>query len=163
MRYIPEGITFLKRDAYYDLSTTSFTELLISFAKLVQADIYVLTHTTAPFLKANSIFQGIKQVVSGEYDSAVSVVKLQEFLWADDKPLNYNLENIPRTQDLKPIYSETCGLYVYTRDLIINQKRRVGECPYLVEVSKIEACDINDKEDFLIADAIFNMSKQYHE
>ena len=33
-------------------------------------------------------------------------------------------------------------------------KRRIGEKPYLVEVSNIESCDIDENEDFIIADAI---------
>ena len=38
-----------------------------------------------------------------------------------------------------------------------SQKRRIGDRPYLVEVSKIEATDINEYEDFLIADALYQL------
>lgn len=155
--YIPAGIKFLKRDPYYDLSSTPFNEVLISFSRVVDADVYVLTHATAPFISVDSIQRGIEAVKSGKYDSAVAVTKLQEFLWKDDRPFNYQLENIPRTQDLEPLYTETCGLYIYTRDLIQLQNRRIGDSPYLLEVSKIEALDINDAFDFEIADAIFQM------
>ena len=81
---------------------------------------------------------------------------MQDFLWQNGMPLNYDLKNIPRTQDLPKIYRETCGLYIYTRDLILNEGLRIGKKPYLVEVSKIEACDINDGDDFTIANAIYN-------
>lgn len=155
VEYLPEGVIFLKRDPYLDLSTTSFNEVLTTFADRVDADIYVLTHATAPFIKAESIEKGVSMVQSKEYDSALSVARLQEFLWKDGKPFNYTVTNIPRTQDLPLMYTETCGLYVYTKD-VINQKRRIGDKPYLVEVSKIEATDINTKDDFIVADAIFN-------
>lgn len=154
--YLPEGVKFLKRDPYYDLSTTKFNEVLSSFAKLVEADVYVLTHATAPFMSAQSIEKGVDAVTSGKYESAHAVTLLREFLWRDGKPLNYELDNIPRTQDLPDIYAETCGLYVYTSDLIINKGRRISDNPFLVEITKIEACDINDEDDFIIADAIFN-------
>ncbi|MBP3922896.1 MAG: acylneuraminate cytidylyltransferase family protein [Ruminiclostridium sp.] len=154
--YLPEGVKFLKRDPYYDLSTTKFNEVLSSFAKLVEADVYVLTHATAPFMSAQSIEKGVDAVTSGKYESAHAVTLLREFLWKDGKPLNYELDNIPRTQDLPDIYAETCGLYVYTSDLIINKGRRISDDPFLVEITKIEACDINDEDDFIIADAIFN-------
>ena len=155
--YLPEGISFLKRDPYYDLSSTPFNDVLQSFAKLVPADVYVLTHATAPFMTAKSISEGITAVTQNGYDSALSVTKLQEFLWKDGMPFNYSLNNIPRTQDLDPLYTETCGLYIYRQSLMLNEKRRIGNKPYLLEVSKIEACDINDADDFLIADAIYNM------
>lgn len=154
--YLPEGILFLKRDPYYDLSTTSFNEVLSSFAKLVKADVYVLTHATAPFMTTQSIEKGVEAVAGGRYESAHAVALLKEFLWKDGKPLNYQLDSIPRTQDLPDIFTETCGLYVYTADLILNKGRRISDDPFLIEVNKIEACDINDEDDFIIADAIYN-------
>ena len=156
IKYLPSGVKFLKRDIYYDLSSTSFNEVLISFSELVNADVYVLTHATAPFISVESIDKGVEKVKNGEYESAHAVTLLQEFLWKNGKPINYELEHIPRTKDLPKIYAETCGLYVYTRELILNKKRRISDRPYLIEVSKIEATDINDFDDFLIADAIYN-------
>lgn len=153
--YLPEGIKFLKRDSYLDLSTTSFNEVLTTFADIVDADTYVLTHATAPFMSAESIEKGISMVNSGEYDSALAVQKLQEFLWKDMKPFNYDVKHIPRTQDLEPIYTETCGLYVYNKDVIKTHKRRIGDKPYLIEISKLEAVDINNPDDFVFADAVF--------
>jgi CMP-N-acetylneuraminic acid synthetase len=154
--YLPKTVKFIKRDPYLDLSTTKFNEVLVSFAKNVDADIYVLSHATAPFISVNSIEQGVEAVKKGEYDSAFTVQRLQEFLWKDNKPFNYELSNIPRTQDLDKMYMETCGLYIYTKNLILREQRRVGNNPYLIEVSKIEASDINEKEDFEIANAIYN-------
>ena len=152
--FLPEGVKFLQRSAHLDLSTTSFNEVLTSFARDVEADIYILTHATAPFIQAKTFEKAVAAVASGEYDSALSVTKLQEFIWKDGKPFNYSVDNIPRTQDLEPLYTETCGMYVYTRNLILEENRRVGHKPCLVEVSKIEACDINEADDFVIADAI---------
>lgn len=158
--YIPEGIKFLKRDKYLDLQTTSFNEVLTSFANDVDADIYILTHATAPFISKESIEIGIDKILNENYDSALTVTKCQEFLWKDKRPFNYDVNNIPRTQDLEPLYIETCGLYIYKKDIIKSKKRRIGDNPYLIEVSKIEACDINTKEDFMIANAIFNILKK---
>lgn len=154
--FLPRNISFLKRDSNLDLSTTPFNDVLSSFARLIPADYYVLSHSTAPFLKASSIQRAIQQVLSGSYDSALSIVKLNEFLWKNSCPFNYDPSNIPRTQDLDPLFAETCGLYIYKRELILNENRRVGHKPFLLEVSKIEALDINTKEDFIIADAVYN-------
>ena len=78
-----------------------------------------------------------------------------EFIWQDGQPLNYNTKKIPRTQDLKPYYVETTGLYIFTQNVIQEKKSRIGDSPYLLEVSKIESTDINDPIDFEIADAIY--------
>ena len=34
--------------------------------------------------------------------------------------------------------------------------RRIGKRPYIVEVGEIEGIDIDEPEDFVIADAIYN-------
>jgi CMP-N-acetylneuraminic acid synthetase len=157
--YIPSGINFLLRDKYYDLSTTKFNKVLKSFAELIDADTYVLAHATAPFISARSISMGIQKVNFEEYDSAFSVSALQEFIWKDGKPFNYNPNDIPRTQDLEPLLIETCGLYIYSRDLIINKEKRIGDNPFFIQVSQIEACDINTEEDFYMADALYNYGR----
>ena len=74
----------------------------------------------------------------------------------NNNPFNYELDNIPRTQDLPPIYEETSGFYIYEKDVINKYNRRIGQHPYIVEVGEIEGTDIDELEDFMIADAIFN-------
>lgn len=154
--YIPEGVKYLKRSASLDLDTTKMNEVLECFARDVPADVYVMTHTTAPFISAESISKGLRAVLSGDHDSAFAVKKLQDFLWKDGKPFNYQLDNIPRTQDLPPFYEETSGFYIYRSEIITDMHRRIGNTPYLVEVGEIEAIDIDEPEDFEIADAVYN-------
>lgn len=154
--FIPEGVKYLQRSESLDQDTTKMNEVLQCFANDVPADIYVMTHTTAPFIAKESIEKGLNAVKSGEYDSAFAAKKLQDFLWKDGKPFNYELDNIPRTQDLPALYEETSGFYIYNRDVMTNKNRRIGDKPYIVEVGEIESVDIDEKEDFLIADAIYN-------
>lgn len=154
--FIPDGVKYLRRSETLDTDNTKMNEVLKSFANDVSADIYVMTHTTAPFVKVESIKKGLDMVKSGEYDSSFAAKKLQDFLWKDGKPFNYELNNIPRTQDLQALYEETSGFYIYKGDVISKYNRRIGEKPYIVEVGEIEGIDIDELEDFEIADAIFN-------
>ncbi len=154
--FIPEGVKYLKRSKNLDQDTTKMNEVLNCFSKDVPADIYVMTHTTAPFVSIKSIEKGIDAVVSGDYDSSFAAKKLQDFLWKDGVPFNYELDNIPRTQDLTPLYEETSGFYIYKSEVIEKLNRRIGEKPYIVEVGEIESVDIDEAEDFEIADAIYN-------
>lgn len=154
--FIPERVKYLKRSTSLDQDTTSMTEVLTCFTKEVPADIYVMTHTTAPFISKDSIVKGLDAVMSGEYDSSFAAKKLQDFLWKDGKPFNYDLTNIPRTQDLPPLYEETSGFYIYRKEVMSELHRRIGETPFIVEVGEIEATDIDEAEDFMIADAIYN-------
>lgn len=154
--YIPYGVKYLKRSESLDQDTTKMNEVLMAFADEVNADVYVMTHTTAPFISMESIEKGIDAVLSEQYDSAFAVKKLQDFLWKDGMPFNYDMENIPRTQDLPELYEETSGFYIYKNEIIKNKGRRIGDNPYMVEIGEIESVDIDEPEDFEIADAIYN-------
>ena len=152
--YIPNGVHFMQRSESLDTDSTTMNEVLIAFAKDIKADIYVMTHATSPFVSVESFERGIDAVKSEEYDSAFAVKKMQDFVWVDGKPFNYSLENIPRTQDLRPFYVETSGFYIYESDVISKMGRRIGNRPQLIEVNRVEECDIDEQEDFFVADAI---------
>lgn len=155
--YLPEGVQFLKRPAELDLPTSNFTQIFTAFSTAVPADIYVYVHATAPFITPETITECIRAVKSGKYDSAFCAVKIQDFLWQDGEPLNFDAANVPRSQDLAPIYRETSGVYVFTREVFENCHRRIGKKPYIKEVSFKEAVDINNPEDFRLAEAMVNI------
>lgn len=154
-QYIPEGIKYLKRSESLDTDTTKMNEILQCFATVVSADIYVMSHATAPFISKNSLEKGLMAVESGNYDSAFAARRIQDFLWKEGKPFNYELDNIPRTQDLPVIYMETSGFYIYKRSVLKDLHCRIGENPFIVEVGEVESIDIDEPEDFMIADAIY--------
>ena len=155
VEFLPENIGFLKRSESLDKSTTTMNEILASFISKVDSDIYVLANVATPFVKPSTISVCVNAVRSSEYDSALSVEALHDFLWVDGKPFNYNPEDIARTQDLPIIYKETTGIYVFTKDLFLKHNRRVGYGPYLHEVGLVEGTDIDYLEDFEVADAIY--------
>lgn len=154
--FIPEGVRYLRRSEFLDQDVTTMNEVLKCFAEDVFADVYVMTHTTAPFISRESIEVGMQAVKSGNYDSAFAAKKFQDFLWKDGNPFNYKLDNIPRTQDLPLFYEETSGFYIYKYEVMKKWNRRIGEKPFIVEIGEVEAVDIDEEEDFMIADAIYN-------
>ena len=154
--YLPADIHFLKRPVELDLPTSNFTQIFSAFSNMVPADIYVYVHATAPFVTQKTMKECIQAVKSGKYDSAFCAVKIQDFLWKNGEPLNFDAANVPRSQDLDPIYRETSGVYVFTREVFENCHRRIGKRPFIKEVSFKEAVDINNPEDFRLAEAMVN-------
>ena len=152
--FLPEGVNFLQRPVYLDLPTSNFTQIFESFMSKQDADIYVYAHATAPYITVDTMKQCIEAVKSGKFDSAFCAVKLQDYLWQDGNPLNFDPENLPRTQDLKPIYQETSGVYVFTKEVFEKYHRRIGMHPFIKEVSFKEAVDIDNPEDFILAEAL---------
>ena len=155
MDYLPDGVKYLKRDKYYDGDLVKGQEIYESFIEKIDADVYVLAHVTAPFIKADSIENALSKVINEDYDSALSVKRVQTFTWYQSKPLNYSLDNIPRTQDIEPIFYETSAFFIFRKEVFTEmEKRRIGNKPYFQEVDDIEAVDIDYPDDFAFAQVI---------
>ncbi|MBO5892979.1 MAG: acylneuraminate cytidylyltransferase family protein [Alistipes sp.] len=153
-QYLPEGVKFLLRDKQLDSDTTIGAEIYEAFTAEIDADIYILAHATSPFIHTSTIEQAVAAVESGEYDSAFSAERIQTFTWWQGKPLNYALDNIPRTQDLEPIYVETSAFFIFRRNIWKQQHRRIGNKPYVAVTDRIESIDIDNPDDFTLAEAI---------
>lgn len=153
-QYLPDGVIFLKRPEFLDRDETLGKEIYEEFTKTIDADIYVLAHTTSPFMKKKTFEDALSKVISGDYDSAFSVEKVQTFAWFNGKTLNYDLKEIPRTQTIKPVFIETSSFFMFKRDVWKIHKQRIGFKPYFALVDKIEGVDIDWPEDFEFAEKI---------
>ena len=140
---LPEGVRLLLRDPSLDSDTAR-----------VGADLYILAHATSPFIRAATLADALGKVRSGEYDSAFSAEKIQTFAWFEGRPLNYALDNIPRTQTIEPVYIETSAFFIFSRELWCGRGRRIGDRPYMAVVDRIEGLDIDYPEDFAMAEII---------
>ncbi len=149
--FLPQGVKFLKRDESLDRDETLGQEIYDAFTKEIDADVYVLAHTTSPFIKAATIENAVKQVTEGGYDSAFSAQKVQTFAWYKGAPLNYALKQIPRTQTIEPVYFETSAFYIFRKEVWTVAHQRIGENPYMAIVDPIEGIDIDNPEDFEFA------------
>ena len=153
---VPEGIKFLQRPDYLDLPTSNFTQIIKCFMESIDSEIYVYAHATAPFIKVETIIECIKAVETQKYDSAFCAIRIQDFLWCDGRPLNFDATDLPRTQDLKPIFQETSGVYVFSADVFKKYGRRIGDNPYIKEVTIKEAVDIDTPDDFFLAEKMLS-------
>lgn len=149
--YIPDGITFLKRDTYLDGDLVRGKEIYECFIREIDADIYILAHATSPFIRSESIENALGKVVSGEFDSAFSAERKQTFCWYKGCPINYELTDIPRTQDMEPVWVETSAFFIFRKEIFTQYGRRIGFNPYIQEVTGMETIDIDTKADYDMA------------
>ena len=153
-QYIPEGLTFLKRDPVLDGPNIRGLQIIESFVRAVDADVYVLCHVTAPFLKKESLENAVRQMQTGDYDSAFTAEMMQDYCWYDGKPVNYELTNIVQTQNLKPVCVEKGEVFIFRKEVFTKYHRRIGLKPFIQPVSEIEAIDIDTPEDFEFASIV---------
>lgn len=159
VEFLPEGVEWLQRPTFLDDKYCKGRAIYEEFVKTIDSDIYVLCHATAPFTTTEHIKECIQAVQSGKYSSAFAGRKLQTFFWQDGKPFNFDLGNPPRTQDMKPFYTENPSPYVFTKEEFAINHARSGLNPYIAECGAVECVDIDNADDFELADAVYDFLK----
>jgi CMP-N-acetylneuraminic acid synthetase len=124
----------------------------------IKSDIYIQSHATNPLLKAETIALALKkyiEVEENDYDSLFSVNSFQSrFYKKNGEAINHNPEELLRTQDLEPVFEENSNFYIFTEESFKKKNRRIGLKPYMYEMSKIEAIDIDDEFSFKLAEIL---------
>jgi CMP-N-acetylneuraminic acid synthetase len=143
--------------------TVSMNLVLADDVENVEADVYLMTHTTNPFLSPKTIVTALERyrtaVGAGNADSLFTVNKIQtRFYRGDGSPVNHDPNNLVRTQDLEPWYEENSNLYIFSRASFEATRARIGKKPMLFEISKSEAVDIDNQEDWNIAAALVGLA-----
>ena len=74
-------------------------------------------------------------------------------------PINYDLRNQPRSQDLPDIYALNFAINIISRKKMIECKNVVGYKPYIYNIDETEATDIDNQIDFDFAEFIYKRRK----
>ncbi|MEZ0359024.1 cytidylyltransferase domain-containing protein [Mycobacterium sp. SA01] len=135
----------------------AMNDVLLNTLDQVESDVVLQTHSTNPFLKADTVSAALKAFYSPdtEFDSVFSVTRLQARLWdAETRPVNHDPAVLLRTQDLAPLFIENSCFFIFTPELLRERGNRIGARPHMFEMSALEAVDIDTEEDFALAEAI---------
>jgi len=150
-------VRVLLRPEHLRAGEIAMNDVLLNTAEQVDADVLLQTHSTNPFLSADTIAEGLRRFLAHENDcdSVFGVTRLQARLWtADARPVNHDPKVLLRTQDLDPIYLENSCFYIFTPDVLRRFGNRIGERPLMIEVPPGEAIDIDEESDFQMAEAV---------
>ncbi len=124
----------------------------------LEGEHFLQTHSTNTLLRAETIDKAAEAYFKGldTYDSLFGVTKVQtRFYDKDANPVNHNPEELLRTQDLEPLYEENSNFYLFSKDSFEKAgKKRIGLKPQIFEVNKLEAVDIDEPEDFKLAELL---------
>lgn len=119
----------------------------------VDADIYLMTHTTNPLMSVGAVraaLAAFRQAhAAGKADSLFTVDKVQTRFYREDcSPVNHDPDNLVRTQDLEPWFEENSNLYIFTGDSFAATTARIGVKPMMFESLPFESIDIDTSQDW---------------
>lgn len=158
-------IKVVERPEYLCLSSTVIQDFINYIPTIVDAEHIFWVHTTAPFADIKVLNDALdvyekKVLFEKEYDSLLSVTKIQQFLWSEkeNKCVNHDRTKVlwPRTQDLEPLYEINHAFYINSKENFLKIHDRIGIKPYLYELDKIHSLDIDWGDDFALAEIVYN-------
>eukprot|EP01050_Picozoa_sp_SAG11_P013383 SAG11_NODE_1560_length_4678_cov_14.225158_3_plen_623_part_00 len=140
------------------LNDPPMNEILLHDTSVAEADFYLQTHSTNPFLKPETI-NGALDAFLGKYphfcDSLFSVTQRQTRFYDQlGRAINHNPDMLARTQDLPPVYEENSCLYIFTRETLVARRHRIGNRPFMFPMADFESTDIDTEFEFSVAEAM---------
>ena len=137
----------------------SMNDIIAYDLKQTEGEHFLQTHSTNPLLQSSTINVAIETYFKNlnQFDSLFSVTRLQTRLyWNDGKPVNHNPNELLRTQDLPAVYEENSNFYIFSKKSFVDAGGfRIGQKPQMFEISKLEAVDIDEPEDWEIAEILY--------
>jgi CMP-N-acetylneuraminic acid synthetase len=140
----------------------SMNKIIEHDINLIDSEIFLQTHSTNPLLQVETIDRAIEKMMSlidekSEKDSIFSVTKIQKRFYNEDAtPMNHDPKMLV-TQHLSPIYEENSCFYIFTKKSFLRNNSRIGIKPVMLAIDKIESTDIDEPEDFIIAEALYKL------
>lgn len=151
------GCETVKRDPYYASNEVSMSDVYKNMAENCDCDIIAYINVTNPLLKDETIEKAIEEYKNmTEFDSLNSAHLIKEFMFLDNKPVNYDLQHQPRSQDLPDYYALNFAINIISREKMIECKNVVGKKPWIYGIDEIEATDIDNPIDFEFSEFVFN-------
>ncbi len=150
------GCETVKRDPYYASNQVSMSDVYQNMAENCDCDVIAYINVTNPLIKDETIEKLIEEYKSmSEFDSLNSAHLVKEFMFLDNKPVNYDLKKQPRSQDLPDYYALNFAVSIISREKMIEYKNVVGQKPWIYGIDEIEATDIDNPIDFEFAEFVF--------
>lgn len=151
------GAEVVRRDDYFASSSVPINEVYEDIARHFDADVMVYANCTNPLINDASVTAAIDafQSMDKRYDSLNTAHLIKEFLWLDEKALNYDPSRMPKSQALPDVMALNFAVNIIRRDDILRARSIVGLHPRLHCISQEEATDIDNEIDFRFAEYVY--------
>lgn len=128
---------------------------------LVENEYVLQTHSTNPLLTGKTLNNAILKFedLLPDFDSLFSVTRIQTRLyWESGDAVNHDPAILLRTQDLPPLFEENSNIYLFSKDAFTaSDNKRIGLKPQMFAMDQLEAMDIDEEQDFILAELLYKM------
>ena len=150
------GAAVLPRDPFYASDTVPMGDVYVHLASSLRCKDILWTPVTSPLVRDETIQKCIDIYKTDiTIDSVVTAHILKEYLWLEDKAINYDPKNHPRSQDLPDVYALNFAANILPRELMIKNKNILGDNFHACMLDQIEAVDVDTEYEFMLAEYLY--------
>ncbi|MCL2156712.1 MAG: UDP-2,4-diacetamido-2,4,6-trideoxy-beta-L-altropyranose hydrolase [Methanobrevibacter sp.] len=127
----------------------------------LQYDFVITIQATSPLLKTKTLDKAIEKLEFPSTDTVISVVDDRHLSWSYDEENKKYIPNYKERlnrQYLPKTFKETGGIFATKREFV-RENSRLGKNIDIIEVSKHESIDIDNYEDWWVAERLLNKKK----
>lgn len=121
-------------------------------------DLILLLQCTSPLRNASHIDEALELYDQAGVDSLLSAVPTYAFFWR--KANNHHGSSIhdyherPRRQDKVPLYQENGAIYITTRNILVEERNRLGGTIAIYSMSEENSIEIDTQLEFTICEQL---------
>jgi len=134
------------------------SDVYAGIAEPLDCDNILYATVTTPFIESTVYREAIDLYINRKklFDSVHSVQRVNDFLIdPEGNPLNYNPAAFPRSQDLPNYRRLIFGFSILPRETMIRKRSSLGYRPLFIEMTQVQAIDIDSEVDFAIAEFLY--------
>lgn len=148
-------IEYLEREEYFASSECTNSEYHEYLANVTNSENILIAQVTAPLINYETYIEAIDLFYNNKCDSLMSVKEVKEFLWFENKPVNYELKTAPNSQNLPEFFTPTFGIVIVKKESMLEDKNFICGNPFFYKISQEESIDIDTEVDFEFAEFLF--------
>ncbi len=147
-------VEFWKRDKYYASSKCPNSEFWGHIASNTLSHYIMFTNCTSPLVKVETYNKFLRIFFKSNnlHDSLNTVCDEKQFLYLNNKALNFNPNKAPNSQDLPNVIKLNFAINLIVRKRMLKKKSLIGNKPKFFKLDEIEGLDIDTQHDFEFAE-----------
>ena len=161
-KVLPFDVSIHKRDPFYSTSLVPMSDVYEYLAQQVKTDYIAWIPVTSPLVNEKIYRDAVDTFLTMDhkkYDSLLSVNDVQEYLYYNNKPINFTRDPWLRSQDLKGVCAINFAINIISKENMIKNRATLGQKPKFFNIPKKNAIDIDYMEDFIFAELLFKQLK----
>jgi len=144
------GFSTHERNPIFSTSDVPMSDVYSNIASEINGKYIAWINVTNPLAETQCYTNAIKEFnrMGDEFDCLLSVSEVKDYLFYNDKPVNFKSYPWPKSQDLTGVVELTFVINILKRLDMVKWGSCVGNSPYFYYLSRVDSWDIDFQEDF---------------